>query len=314
MSRVLTLSRPQARNAWGEDYNDGAQGAAAAAGGRRGHPRASILTGDEAGGAFSAGADLKNPKTHTSDSIADAIEALPKRRRHQAMNLLSDFAKPLIAAVNGYAVGIGCIVTYCCDLIVASEKAEWRLPQVGLGILPAQGGTVRLARWIGRGQAMKVAMGFPLKAEEAYRIGLAQWLVPHGELMAKAMEVAEHVAGLPPLAARLAKEVGRVRDGFDAARGGQRRSLPLHGARTDRGQEGGAPGLARAPQAGDQGPISVFSPLPSGDVRRWCRRCPSASAASISASASDRLVTTRSAAVAAVASATEKSASSRRSQ
>ena len=126
----------------------------------RGNPRVSILTGDEAGGAFSAGADLKNPKTHTSDSIADAIEALPKRRRHQAMNLLSDFAKPLIAAVNGYAVGIGCIVTYCCDLIVASEKAEWRLPQVGLGILPAQGGTVRLARWIGRGQAMKVAMGF----------------------------------------------------------------------------------------------------------------------------------------------------------
>ena len=119
-----------------------------------------------------------------------------------------------VAAVGGHVsafkagdlVGIGCIVTYCCDLIVASDKAEWRLPQVGLGILPAQGGTVRLARWIGRGQAMKVAMGFPLKADEAYRIGLAQWLVPHGELMAKAMEVAEHVAGLPPLAARLGKE------------------------------------------------------------------------------------------------------------
>jgi enoyl-CoA hydratase/carnithine racemase len=77
---------------------------------------------------------------------------------------------------------------------------------VALGILPAQGGTVRLARWIGRGQAMKVAMGFPLKAEEAYRIGLAQWKVPHDALMAKAMEVAEHIAALPPLAARLAKE------------------------------------------------------------------------------------------------------------
>ena len=122
------------------------------------------------------------------------------------MNLIQDFAKPIIAAVNGYAVGIGCIVTYCCDLIVASERAEWRLPQVALGILPAQGGTVRLARWIGRGQAMRVAMGFPLKGEEAYRLGLAQWLVPHDELMAKAMEVAEHVASLPPLAARMAKE------------------------------------------------------------------------------------------------------------
>jgi enoyl-CoA hydratase/carnithine racemase len=202
---MLTLSRPQARNAWGEDYNaallemlprleDDPE------------VRCVVLTGDEAGGAFSAGADLKNPKTHTSDSIADAIEALPKRRRHQAMNLLSDFAKPTIAAVNGYAVGIGCIVTYCCDLIVASERAEWRLPQVGLGILPAQGGTVRLARWVGRGQAMKLAMGFPLKAEEAHRVGLAQWLVPHAELMATAMQAAEHIAGLPPLAARLAKE------------------------------------------------------------------------------------------------------------
>src|SRR5207244_11418699 len=142
--------------------------------------RCVVMTGDEAGGAFTAGADLKNPKTHTSDSIAEAIEALPKRRRFQAMNLLSDFAKPLVAAVNGYAIGIGCIVTYCCDLIVASERAEWRLTQVSLGILPAQGGTVRLARWVGRGEAMKLALGFPLKAEAAHRIGLAQGVVPHG--------------------------------------------------------------------------------------------------------------------------------------
>jgi len=211
---ILTLSRPQARNAWGEDYNLSLKEMLPQI---EDDPdiRCVILTGDEAGGAFSAGADLKNPKTHTSDSIAAAIENLPKRRRHQAMNLLSDFAKPTIAAVNGYAVGIGCIVTYCCDLIVASEKAEWRLPQVGLGILPAQGGTVRLARWIGRGQAMKLAMGFPLKAEEAYRTGLAQWLVPHEELLTTALEIAEHVAALPPLAARLAKE--SVAFGLDPA-------------------------------------------------------------------------------------------------
>jgi enoyl-CoA hydratase/carnithine racemase len=210
---ILTLSRPQARNAWGEDYNDSL---------RKMLPqleddaeiRCVILTGDEAGGAFSAGANIKDPKTHTNASIAAAIEGLPKRRRFQAMNLLSDFAKPLIAAVNGYAVGIGCIVTYCCDLVVASERAEWRLPQVALGILPAQGGTVRLARWIGRGQAMKLALGFPLKAEEAWRVGLAQWLVPHAELMAKALEVAGHIAALPPLAARLAKE--SVAFGLDA--------------------------------------------------------------------------------------------------
>ena len=202
---IITLSRPEARNAWGEDYNAGLKELLPQLEEDR-DIRVVILTGDDKGGAFSAGANIKDPKTHTSDSIAAAIEALPKRRREQAFNLITDFAKPVIAAVNGYAVGIGCIVTYCCDLIVASDKAEWRLPQVGLGILPAQGGTVRLARWVGRGIAMRVAMGFPLKAEEAFRTGLAQWLVPHDELMAKAMEVAEHIAALPPLATRLAKE------------------------------------------------------------------------------------------------------------
>ena len=112
---------------------------------------------------------------------------------------MSDFPKPVIAAVNGYAIGIGCIITFCCDLIVASERAEWRLPQVALGILPNYGGATRLARIIGKGSAMRVAMGFPLKADEAHRIGLAQWLVPHARLMEQAHAVADHIAGLPPL-------------------------------------------------------------------------------------------------------------------
>jgi enoyl-CoA hydratase/carnithine racemase len=120
--------------------------------------------------------------------------------------MLSDFAKPIVAAVNGYAVGIGCIVTFCCDLIVASDRAEWRLPQVALGIMPAQGGAIRATRWIGKGHAMRLALGFPLPADEAYRIGLAQWMVPHAELFSQAIKVAEHIASLSPLAARVAKE------------------------------------------------------------------------------------------------------------
>jgi len=96
---------------------------------------------------------------------------------------------------------------------VASEKAEWRLTQASLGIIPAYGGTARLSRWVGKGQAMKLAMGFPLKAEEAFRIGLAQWIVPHEQLMAQAMEVAEHIASHPPLAARMVKE--SLRSGLD---------------------------------------------------------------------------------------------------
>jgi enoyl-CoA hydratase/carnithine racemase len=200
----LTLSRPQARNCWGEDFD-------------RDIPRlcedmaadpdirVAVLTGDEAGGAFSAGADLKDQRTHSAPAMAEFITGLPQRRR-SAAQILSEFPKPIIAAVNGYAIGIGCIITYCCDLIIACERAEWRLPQVALGILPNHGGLVRLARWVGKGWAMKLGMGFPIKAEEAHRIGLAQWLVPHGELETRTMALAGRLAELPPLALRLVKE------------------------------------------------------------------------------------------------------------
>src|SRR5437870_11168157 len=87
---VLTLSRPQARNAWGEDYNAALQEMLPQLEDDR-DIRCVVLTGDEAGGALSAGADLKNPRSHTSGSIGGAIEGLPKRRGHQALDLLSDF-------------------------------------------------------------------------------------------------------------------------------------------------------------------------------------------------------------------------------
>src|SRR5579863_5700254 len=202
---VLTLSRPEARNAWCPEFAQGLSERLPELEQDR-DIRCVVLTGDDKGGAFSAGADLKNPRTHTENSVADFLEGLPARRRSSPISLLTDFAKPLVAAVNGYAVGIGCILTLCSDLIVASERAEWRLPQVALGIMPAQAGAVRAARWIGKGCAMRLAMGFPLPAEEAYRIGLAQWLVPHAELMPQAMKVAEHIASLSPLAARVVKE------------------------------------------------------------------------------------------------------------
>ena len=201
---LVTLSRPQARNAWGPDFNEGLLKHFAAME-EDDEIRCAVLTGDEAGGAFSAGANLKDPKTHTSTSMADFIKSIAKRR-DRAFEVLGNFPKPLVGAVNGYAVGIGCIVTFCCDLLVASERAEWRLPQVALGILPAYGGGVRLARLVGRGHAMRMALGIPIPADEAYRIGLAQWVVPHAKLMDKTLEIAAHVAALPPLAARLTKE------------------------------------------------------------------------------------------------------------
>src|SRR5262249_8358772 len=102
---VLTLSRPEARNAWCEEFQTGLVQ-------RREELDADAervcvtLTGDDKGGAFSAGADLKNPRTHTMDSVAAFILDLPNRRRAHPIVALTDFAKPIVAAVNGYAVGI----------------------------------------------------------------------------------------------------------------------------------------------------------------------------------------------------------------
>lgn len=201
---ILTLSRPDARNAWDEDYNSGLFETL-----NRFEAdsdiRCVILTGDESGGAFCAGANLAKSATHSAESAGDFIEGLP-RWRHFVVNMLADFPKPVIAAVNGYAIGIGCIATYSCDLIVASTKAEWRSPQINLGILPAYGALSRLARWVGKGHAMKAGMGYPISAEEAFRTGLAQWLVPHEDLMTEALAIARTIAAKPPLAARMVKD------------------------------------------------------------------------------------------------------------
>ena len=211
---ILTFSRPEARNAWGDDcQHEGSSELPKPKLEDDRSVRVVILTGDDRGGAFSVVANIKKPETHTTASIAKRFYRgnLPKRRRrYQAMNLITDFSKPVIAAVNGFAVGIGCIVTYGCDLIVSSEKAEVAAA-AGWGSASCRPRAARCgsARWVvGAGIAMRVAMGFPLKADEAYRAGLlAQWVVPHDELMGKAMEVAEHIARrVPPLATRLAKK------------------------------------------------------------------------------------------------------------
>ena len=107
---ILTLSRPEARNAWGDDYNEGLKSLLKDAENDHGI-RCVILTGDERGRAFSAGANIANPATHMSASAADFITGEIPAKRNFVANLLTDFPKPVIAAVNGYAVGIGCIAS-----------------------------------------------------------------------------------------------------------------------------------------------------------------------------------------------------------
>ncbi len=202
---ILTLSNPGKRNAWESDYGARLREELARF---EEDPaiRCVILTGDEAGNAFSAGADVKDGQVHSQESMGAFLGALKSARSGSTFATLTNFAKPLIGVVNGYAIGVGALASFCCDLIIASDKAEWRLPQAAMGIIPAEAGITRAAQFIGKGHAMRLALGFALKAQEAHALGLAQWLVPHEEIALRSMEIAERVAALAPLSVLMMKE------------------------------------------------------------------------------------------------------------
>ena len=201
---ILSLSRPDQRNAWGADFEVelAAHLTALAA---DDSVRCVVLTGDPAGKAFSAGANLKDGKTHEPREPRVFVESLT-RLKDWIGNRIVEVPKPTIAAVNGYAIGAGTLMSLCCDLVIASDRAEWRMPQASLGITASYGCYARMLRRVGKGDVMRAAFGFPIPAAEALRIGLAQWLVPHDDLRARTLEIAGHIAGLAPLAARLIKE------------------------------------------------------------------------------------------------------------
>ena len=114
---------------------------------------------------------------------------------------------PVIAAVNGFALGGGCELAMACDIRICSENAKFGQPEVGLGIIPGFSGTVRLARLVGMGMAKQLIFtGKAIKANEALRIGLVNEVVPQAELMDKAMEIANQIAVNAPLAVSAAKQ------------------------------------------------------------------------------------------------------------
>src|SRR5262245_15538221 len=210
---TVTFNRPEKRNPWSVQVS---QEIIDVFGVMESDPEVlvTVLTG--AGHkAFSAGADLANPKTHAVTSAGEHL-ATVSCRGFAVFNAVTDYPKPVVAAVNGYAVGIGCLITLCCDIILASENAEFGLPQVPLGIIPAYGGAVRLARYVGRGKAMEmVLLGERIKATEGYRVGLVNRVVPLPELMPLAFDYAKRLAALPPLAVRMGKE--SLNKGLDIA-------------------------------------------------------------------------------------------------
>jgi enoyl-CoA hydratase/carnithine racemase len=210
---TLTINRPEKRNAWSARLSEEL---VSIFGELEADPkvRVSILTG--AGDkAFSAGADLGDARTHRVASVGAHLASVSPRGM-SIFNAVAEHPKPVVAAINGYAVGIGCLITLCCDILLASDNAELGLPQVPLGIIPAYGGAVRLARYVGRGKAMEmVLLGERITADEAYRVGLVNRVVPQGELLPLARDYAIRLAALPPLAVRMAKE--SLNKGLDIA-------------------------------------------------------------------------------------------------
>ena len=128
------------------------------------------------------------------------------RRGAEVFRQIETLPCPVIAAVNGFALGGGCELAMACDIRICSENAKFGQPEVGLGIIPGFSGTVRLSRLVGMGMAKQlIYTGKPIKADEALRIGLVNAVVPQAELMDKAMELASQICANAPLAVAAAK-------------------------------------------------------------------------------------------------------------
>ena len=158
-----------------------------------------ILTGK--GRAFVAGADISEMKSmDIFESRSFAGKGLELFRKIELME------KPVIAAVNGFALGGGCELSMCCDIRIASEKAKFGQPEVGLGIIPGFAGTQRLSRLVGLGRAKElIYTADTIDAEEAYRIGLVNKVVPVDELMEEALNMAATIGSKGQVAVRFAK-------------------------------------------------------------------------------------------------------------
>ena len=163
--------------------------------------RAVIVTG--AGEkAFAAGADINEL------AAATPVEMVDRARFGQAVfSRIERLGKPVIAAINGFALGGGCELALACAIRVAADTARLGQPEINLGLVPGYGGSQRLPRLIGRGPALEMLLtGEPIGAAEALRCGLVSQVVPRAELMAAARKIADALASKPPIAVRLVLE------------------------------------------------------------------------------------------------------------
>ena len=196
---VVTINRPKALNALNSEVLKEIEATFDAI--DLDATRAVVLTG--AGDkSFVAGADIGEMSTLTK---AEG-EAFGKTG-NDVFRKIETFPIPVIAAVNGFALGGGCEISMSCDIRICSENAIFGQPEVGLGITPGFGGTQRLARIVGVGKAKEmIYTAFNIKAEEAYRIGLANKVVPQAELLDTCKAMAEKIMSKGSYAISLAKE------------------------------------------------------------------------------------------------------------
>jgi enoyl-CoA hydratase len=152
--------------------------------------------------AFIAGADIGELAKN------DAVTAKEYTHRGQSvLNLIENLGKPVIACINGFALGGGCEIAMACTMRLASENAKLGQPEVKLGIIPGYGGTQRLPRLVGKGIAMQLLLaGEMISAQEAHRIGLVNEVVPAAELMARAEAIAAKIIANGPLAVQYTME------------------------------------------------------------------------------------------------------------
>ena len=206
---VITINRPDKLNALNADTVNELRSALEQVA-TENNTRAVILTG--AGEkSFVAGADIAELAKMNPLS---GIEV--SRQGQDTFRFMETMRKPVLAAVNGFALGGGLELALACHFRIASENAKFGLPEVKLGIIPGYGGTVRLPRVVGRGRALELILtGEMIDAQEAHRIGLVNHVYPQAELIAAAEQLAQKIAANGPVAIALAIEA--VDHGYHAS-------------------------------------------------------------------------------------------------
>ena len=195
---VITLNRPDALNAFNRQLMDELTDAVKNFEGDDA-VGCIVITGSEK--AFAAGADIKEMASK------DYMDVFKEDFITANWEEVSRTRKPVIAAVNGYALGGGCELALMCDFIIAGDNAKFGQPEISIGAMPGAGGTQRLARFIGKSKAMEMCLtGRMMDAEEAERCGLVSRIVPKGELRDEAIRVAKQIAGFSRPIAMLTKE------------------------------------------------------------------------------------------------------------